>query len=141
MVGKVIEINASVAIVRIGREKMSCLECKGDCALAKGEPTVEVASRPGLCVGQVVQLADNRTWLWWLKASLFFLAFVIGAMASGAGLRAAGLGQTADKIGIGVGLLAGGLALWLAHRVLRLKRRYAIAEIVREASNGNGSNQ
>ena len=130
MVGKVLEIKAGAAVVRVGRdEKKSCLECKGDCAMAKGEPTVEVGAAPGLRVGQVVQLADNRAMLWWLKASLFLIAFVIGAMAGGACLRSAGV-SAAEEWEIVIGLAAGGLALATAHRLLRLRRRYAIVEIL-----------
>ena len=130
MVGKVLEIREGVALVRIGREKTSCLECKADCALAKGEPTVEVASRPDLRVGQVVNLGDNRALMWWLKSSLFFIAFVVAAMAGGAWLRAAGV-AAADKWEIVIGLVAGGLVLGIAQRLLRTKHRYAIAEILR----------
>lgn len=129
MIGKVLEIRRDVALVRVGREKKSCLECKGECALAKGEPTVEVASRPGLRVGQVVQLADNRALLWWLKAFLFFVSFVVAATAGGAGLRGAGVAH-AEKWEMVVGLVAGGLALGIAQRFLRTKHRYAIAEII-----------
>ena len=130
MVGKVLEIKRGMALVRVGREKTSCLECKGECALAKGEPTMEVASRPDLRVGQVVNLADNRALMWWLKSSLFFIAFVIGATAGDAILRSAGA-PMADKGGIVAGLVAGGLVLGLAQRLLRAKHRYAIEEILR----------
>jgi hypothetical protein len=136
MVGKVLEIKAGTALVRVGREKMSCLECRRECALAKGEPTVEVASRPGLRVGQVVNLADNRALMWWLKSSLFFIAFVVAAMAGGTGLRAAGV-AAADKWEIVIGLIAGGLVLGIAQRLLRVKHRYAIVEILRTENDSN----
>jgi positive regulator of sigma E activity len=135
MVGKVLKIHEDGATVRVAREGKGCLTCKRECAMMQGEPTVEVQAVPGLCVGQVVHLADRRRSFWWLKAAVFVVVFLLTAWVVANLLHAVGLGAPPEKLAIGAGLVGGGIGWLLAQQFVRKKRQYAITRILEVANN------